>query len=53
MKHVTKLYWPNAGRLDGIPSVIISDRDPRFKVDFGENCGDCLGTICVWGLDFI
>ena len=33
-KEVAVLYWRHVGKLHGIPSVIISDRDPRFTGKF-------------------
>ena len=29
-QETTRLYWQHVDRLHGIPSVLISDRDPRF-----------------------
>ena len=33
-KQVAQLYWQFVGRLHGIPSVLISDRDVRFTSKF-------------------
>ena len=43
-KGVAQLYWQHVGKLHGIPSVIISDRDPRFTSRFWKELWRLLGT---------
>ncbi|MBW0515891.1 hypothetical protein O181_055606 [Austropuccinia psidii MF-1] len=38
------LFWNNIICICGVPKIIISDRDPRFKSDFWTNLYDMLGT---------
>ena len=51
-KQVAKLYWQNVGKLHGIPSVIISDRDPRFTGKFWRELWRLLGTDLRMGSGF-
>ena len=41
---IAKLYWAHVGRLHGIPSVIISDRDPKFTSKFWRELWRIMGT---------
>ena len=43
-KDVERLYWLHVGKLNGIPQVIISDRDPRFTLKFWRELWRLLGT---------
>ena len=43
-KSTAKLYWQHVGRLHGIPSAIILDRDPRFTGRFWRELWRLLGT---------
>ena len=43
-KEVAALFWRHVGKLHGIPSVIISDRDPRFTGKFWKELWRLLGT---------
>ena len=43
-KEVAQLYWQEIGRLHGIPSAIISDRDVRFTSRFWRELWRVLGT---------
>ena len=43
-KGVAHLYWQHVGKLHGIPSVVISDRDPRFTSRFWRELWRLLGT---------
>ena len=43
-KEVAQVYWREVGRLHGIPSVIISDRDVRFTSRFWRELWRVLGT---------
>ena len=43
-KEVAQKYWHHVGRLHGIPSVIISDRDVRFTSRFWCELWRVLGT---------
>ena len=43
-KGVAQLYWHHVGKLHGIPSVVISDRDPRFTSRFWRELWRLLGT---------
>ena len=38
------MYWLHVGKLNGIPQVIISDRDPRFTLKFWRELWRLLGT---------
>ncbi|MBW0498024.1 hypothetical protein O181_037739 [Austropuccinia psidii MF-1] len=38
------LFWNNIISTCGVPKVIISDRDPKFKSEFRINLYDMLGT---------
>ena len=51
-KETAKLYWNNVGRLHGIPSVLISDRDPRFTSKFWRELWRLLGTDLRMGSGF-
>ena len=51
-KQVAKLYWQHVGRLHGIPSVLISDRDPRFTGKFWRELWRLLGTNLCMGSGF-
>ena len=51
-KEVARLYWTNVGRLHGIPSVIISDRDVRFTSRFWRELWRILGTDLRMGSGF-
>ena len=51
-KQVAKLYWANIGKLHGIPSVIISDRDVRFTSKFWKELWRILGTDIRMGSGF-
>ena len=42
-EEITKLYLDNVYRWFGIPSKIISDRDPRFTSHFSTSLCQCLG----------
>ena len=42
-KGVAKLYWNNVGKLHGIPSVLISDRDVRFTQPFLARTMEIIG----------
>ena len=43
-KEVAALFWRHVGKLHGIPSVIISDRDPHFTGKFWKELWRLLGT---------
>ena len=43
-KEVAALFWRHVGKLHGIPSVIISDRDHRFTGKFWKELWRLLGT---------
>ena len=43
-KGVAYLYWQHVGKLHGIPSVVISDRDPCFTSRFWRELWRLLGT---------
>ena len=51
-KETAKLYWNHVGRLHGIPSVLISDRDPRFTSRFWKEPWRLLGTDLRMGSGF-
>ena len=51
-KQVAKLYWQFVGRLHGIPSVLISDRDVRFTSKFWKELWRLLGTNLRMGSGF-
>ena len=51
-KQVAKLYWENIGKLHGIPSVLISDRDVRFTSKFWKELWRILGTDIRMGSGF-
>ena len=51
-KQVARLYWQHVGKLHGIPSVIISDRDPRFTGKFWRELWRLLGTDLRMGSGF-
>ena len=51
-KEVAQLYWQQVGRLHGIPSVIISDRDVRFTSKFWKELWRVLGTDLRMGSGF-
>ena len=51
-KETAKLYWQHVGRLHGIPSVLISDRDPRFTSRFWRELWRLLGTDLRMGSGF-
>ena len=51
-KHVARLYWQFIGRLHGIPSVLISDRDVRFTSKFWKELWRLLGTNLRMGSGF-
>ena len=51
-KGVAKLYWNNVGKLHGIPSVLISDRDVRFTSRFWRELWRLLGTNIRMGSGF-
>ncbi|MBW0558498.1 hypothetical protein O181_098213 [Austropuccinia psidii MF-1] len=38
------LFWNNIISTCGVPTIIISDRDPKFKSEFWTNLYDMLGT---------
>ncbi|MBW0588603.1 hypothetical protein O181_128318 [Austropuccinia psidii MF-1] len=38
------LFWNNIISTCGVPKVIISDRDPKFKSEFRTNLYEMLGT---------
>ncbi|MBW0463038.1 hypothetical protein O181_002753 [Austropuccinia psidii MF-1] len=40
----TFLFWNNIIATCGVPKIIISDRDPKFKSEFWTNLYDMLGT---------
>ena len=47
-KGVAQLYWQHVGKLHGIPSIIISDLDPRFTNRFWIELWRLLGTnLCM------
>ena len=43
-KQVAELYWQHEGKIHGIPSVLISDRDPRFTSKCWKELWRLLGT---------
>ena len=51
-KQVARLYWQSVGRLHGIPSVLISDRDVRFTSKFWKELWRLLGTNLRMGSGF-
>ena len=51
-KGTAQLYWQHVGRLHGIPSVIISNRDSRFTSRFWFELWRLLGTDLRRGLGF-
>ena len=51
-KQVAKLYWSHIGKLHGIPSVLISDRDVRFTSRFWRELWRLLGTNIRMGSGF-
>ena len=51
-KQVAKLYWAGVGKLHGIPSVLISDRDVRFTSRFWKELWRILGTDIRMGSGF-
>ena len=51
-KQVAKLYWQHVGKIHGIPSVLISDRDPRFTSKFWKELWRLLGTNLRMGSGF-
>ena len=51
-KQVARLYWQFVGRLHGIPSVLISDRDVRFTSKFWKELWRLLGTNLRMGSGF-
>ena len=51
-KEVAQLYWQHVGRLHGIPSVLISDRDVRFTSRFWRELWRVLGTDLRMGSGF-
>ena len=51
-KEVAQLYWREVGKLHGIPSVIISDRDVQFTSRFWRELWRVLGTNLRMGSGF-
>ena len=51
-KEVAQLFWHHVGRLHGIPSVVISDRDVRFTSRFWRELWRVLGTDLRMGSGF-
>ena len=51
-KEVAVLYWNFVGKLHGIPSVLISDRDVRFTSKFWRELWRVLGTDLRMGSGF-
>ena len=51
-KQVAQLYWQYVGKLHGIPSVLISDRDVRFTSKFWKELWRLLGTNLRMGSGF-
>ena len=51
-KQVAKLYWQHVGKIHGIPSVLISDRDPRFSSKFWKELWRLLGKNLLMGSGF-
>ena len=51
-KQVAKLYWQFVGKLHGVPSVLISDRDVRFTSKFWKELWRLLGTNLRMGSGF-
>ena len=51
-KEVAVLYWHHVGKLHGIPSVIISDRDPRFTGKIWKELWWLLGTDLWMGFGY-
>ena len=51
-KEVAQLYWQHVGRIHGIPSVLISDRDVRFTSRFWRELWRVLGTDLRMGSGF-
>lgn len=41
---LAEIFWTNVVRYHGLPSSIISDRDPRFAGNFWRALWKCLGT---------
>ena len=44
LEKLTSLYISEIVRLHGVPSSIVSDRDPRFTSRFWESLNRALGT---------
>uniref|UniRef100_A0A151UFK9 Transposon Ty3-I Gag-Pol polyprotein n=1 Tax=Cajanus cajan TaxID=3821 RepID=A0A151UFK9_CAJCA len=44
LERLTKLYISEIVRLHGVPTSIVSDRDPRFTSRFWESLHKALGT---------
>ena len=51
-KEVAQVYWHHVGRLHGIPSVLIFDRDVRFTSRFWRELWRVLGTDLGMGSGF-
>ncbi|MBW0593172.1 hypothetical protein O181_132887 [Austropuccinia psidii MF-1] len=46
------LFWNNTISTCGVPKIIISDRDPKFKSKFWTNFYDILGTKLAFSTDY-
>ena len=44
LEKLTRLYIKEVVRLHGVPSNIVSDRDPRFTSRFWDSLHEALGT---------
>ena len=44
LSHLAKMYIEEIVRLHGIPTSIVSNRDPRFTLRFWEALHEALGT---------
>ena len=52
MAKLAQLYIKEIVRLHGVPSSIVSDRDPRFTSPFWQTLQDALGTKLTMSLAY-
>ncbi|MBW0484186.1 hypothetical protein O181_023901 [Austropuccinia psidii MF-1] len=50
--HTDPLFWNNIISTCGVPKIIISDRDPKFTLEFWTNMYDMLGTELAFSTDY-
>ncbi|MBW0570353.1 hypothetical protein O181_110068 [Austropuccinia psidii MF-1] len=50
--NTASLFWNNIISTCGVPKIIISDRDPKFKSELWTNLHDMLGTKLAFSTDY-